>query len=217
MDVVGIDVGETQLDVIRLTDAGATADIETLRDDRFVKLEQLLGKWKPELVAIDSPPRWALAGDSRLAEHQLALFGIQSYRTPGNPDKQGNPFFAWMKAGFATYKATAAAGYPLAKLPAVRHSSIEIFPYASAVVLKGCLKPSTEHKKPWRMEILAAAGVVTNRLSNQHRVDAALAALTALRAAQETFVAVGDPAEGHIVLPVAAVKSRYSPCGTVDT
>src|SRR5207302_1381491 len=82
-----------------------------------------------------------------------------------------------------------------------RNTAMEVFPHASAVVLAGCLPPPGSRKREWRSTVLAAEGVDVRGLRSADQVDAALAALTGVRALQGRFSALGDPREGVIVLP----------------
>ena len=45
-------------------------------------VERVVREGKPDIVAIDSPPRWARDGPSRATENELARLNIHAFRTP---------------------------------------------------------------------------------------------------------------------------------------
>ena len=158
----------------------------------------------PDIVAVDSPPAWALADEGRQADRQLQKRNIQLYRTPSVADRQRqqNPFFDWMRVGFAVFEKLAEANYARYREGNPRHTAIEVFPYASAVFLEGFFRPKDTSKVRWRREILERAGVKIEMLKNADLVDAALAALTGIHALRGNYFGFGDPDEGVIVVPV---------------
>jgi hypothetical protein len=82
-----------------------------------------------------------------------------------------------------------------------------VFPHATAVVLAGSLAPKGERKHAWRAAVLRSRGVRTDELGSADRVDAALASLTGLLALEGKRFAPGDPTEGVIVVPAAALPA----------
>lgn len=180
------------------------------RDD----LARLVREWRPEIVAVDSPSRWASSGRSRLTENELARLNIHAFRTPSPAHADGR-YFDWMREGIAVFEVLADLGYPLATGRPYAGRSIEVFPHASATVLAGCLAPSGMRKRIWRERVLRMQGVRTEALTTIDRLDAALAALTGLLVLEGHESHLGDPAEGVIVLPVSAPAPRYRP-GTVS-
>lgn len=210
---LGIDVG-----------VGKGLDI-VLLDERLVPLHlasrvhvpdvrRLIDELRPDVVAIDSPPRWAASGRSRLTERELASLNISSFNTPSEAHGVGNRFFAWMEVGFEVFAQAAAAGFPAYAAGKVRGTSVEVFPHATAVVLAGCLAPKGTRKYAWRSAVLRAQGVRTDELSSPDRVDAALAALTGLYALEGKRFAPGDPREGVIVVPAASLPASPYRRGT---
>ena len=105
---------------------------------------------RPDVVAIDSPPRWAPSGRSRLTERQLAALNISSFNTPSEAHGRGNRFFAWMEVGFDVFVQAAAAGFPTYSAGSPEGKALEVFPHATAVVLAGCLPPRGTRKHVWR-------------------------------------------------------------------
>ncbi len=211
MRSLGIDVGVGKgLDVVLLDERRVPLHVSSrvLVHD----VERLIVELRPDVVAIDSPPRWAPSGRSRLTERQLAALNISSFNTPSEAHGKGNRFFAWMEVGFKVFAQAAAAGFPAYSAGSPRGKALEVFPHATAVVLAGCLAPRGARKHAWRTAVLRAQGVRTDELRSADRIDAALGALTGLYALDGKRFAPGDPLEGVIVVPSAALPaSPYRP------
>jgi predicted nuclease with RNAse H fold len=173
------------------------------------ELEHLLREWQPDIVAIDSPPSWSSGGKSREVEKALRRLGIKAFPTPNQDTGPANTFFDWMQEGFKLFDAAERVGYLRYRSGDPRHTAIEVFPHAIAAVLAGGLLPTGTHKAAWRRSILEGQGVAAAALRSVDQIDAALAALTGLRALQGIFVAVGDTEESVIVLPVTELRDRY--------
>lgn len=211
MRSLGVDVSEKRgLDLVLLDESlhprvqgGVTLE----------KLAELLREWKPDTIAIDSPPAWGKSGGSRQAEAALRRLGIQSYGTPSDPKKQEHRFFGWMKTGMAAFAVCEKEGYPRHRGGPVRGKAFEVFPHATSVVLSGGLPPGGASKKEWRTAVLRARGVELTRLTSIDLIDAALAALTGLLALRGEFTALGDPDEGAIVVPDRTLPTRSYPRG----
>ncbi len=207
--VLGIDVSAAHgLDVVVMDGDQRPLRVANLRVDA---LERLIAECSPDAIAIDSPPAWGRSGKSRQAERGLARLGVSAYAVPTGALR--SRFHRWMEVGFASFAAAARAGYPrYVDGPALR-TALEVFPYASAVALAGYRRRfTTEREKfEWRRDVLADAGVQTALLRTIDQVDAALAAVTALRALGGTFVAIGDPVDGVIAVPLAALPARGWP------
>jgi predicted nuclease with RNAse H fold len=211
MRSLGVDVSEKRgLDLVLLDEAlrprvHGSATLE--------QLAELLRKWQPDAVAIDSPPAWGRKGGSRQAEAALRRLGIQSYGTPSDPQKQERRFFGWMKSGMAAFSVCEKVGYARHREGPVQGKVFEVFPHATSVVLSGCLPPVGTSKKEWRTAVLRARGVEIAQLTTQDLIDAALAALTGLFALRGEFTAMGDPEEGTIVVPDRALPGKPYPRG----
>ena len=214
MRSLGIDVGVSKgLDVVLLDERLVPLHVSSRV--HVPDIERLIRDLRPDVVAIDSPPRWAASGRSRRTERELGALNISSFNTPSEPHGSGNPFFAWMEVGFEVFEQAAAAGFPVYSAGDPRGKALEVFPHATAVVLAGCLAPRGANKRAWRTAVLRAQGVRTDELASADRVDAALASLTGLSALGGRRFAPGDPREGVIVLPAAALPAvPYRP-GTV--
>ncbi|HEX2267072.1 MAG TPA: DUF429 domain-containing protein [Actinomycetota bacterium] len=194
-------------------------DVVVLEDDLTVShtaarvatedVEHLIREGQPDIVAIDSPPAWSAGGKSREVERALRRLGIKAFPTPNADTGPANTFFDWMQVGFKLFETAERAGYVPYRSGDPRHTAIEVFPHASAAVLSGGLLPSGIRKGTWRRSVLERQGVGELGFRSVDQIDAALAALTGLRALQGSFVAVGDPDEGVIVLPVTDLQDRY--------
>jgi hypothetical protein len=193
-------------------------------------LAHLLGERAPDAVAIDAPPAPGLGLlldeterarlpvppapgrhlNRRVAEYELSRRGIGSHQT----HREEQRLFSWMKAGFEAFRAAAGAGYPpfLGTESAVG-SALEVFPYASYVALAGCLSPGRRWRSLWRRSVLSAAGVTgVTEIDSIDLLDATCAGVTGERYLRGSGCFVGDPREGVIVLPVAAMAERYRRC-----
>lgn len=207
MRSLGVDVSVVRgLDLV-LLDA-TRRPIEVHRRVRVEDLGALLGRLRPQIVAIDSPPAWGLAGASRRAERELRRLGLSSYATPSDPLRRERRFYEWMKVGFRVFARAAASGFHLFRQGRIRRTAIEVYPYATAVTLAGGLRPRSIPKTPWRTEVLRRQGVPVEKLRSIDEVDAALAALTGLHALQGRYTTVGNPGEGVIVLPIESLPAR---------
>lgn len=214
MRSLGIDVGVGKgLDVVLLDERLVPLHVSSRT--HVGDVERLIGDLRPDVVAIDSPPRWASSGRSRLTERELAALNISSFNTPSEEHGAGNRFFAWMEAGFEVFARAEAAGFPTYRAGSPRGKAVEVFPHATAVVLAGCLAPDGIRKRAFRTAVLRSEGVRTDELGTQDRVDAALAALTGLYALGGKRFAPGDPREGVIVVPSATLPAVPYRRGTV--
>lgn len=177
-------------------------------------LQTVLLEIRPDIVAIDSPPDFGVNGRSRLAERSIMRLGIGVFATPSDPMAQSRPFYRWIQVGREAFRATERAGFRVFRGhgPVIGHA-IEVFPFASAVCLRGSLPVGPLKRKSqraiWRRAVLAERGVPTETLRTLDQVDAALAALTGMLALERTFMSVGSPTEGVIVLPVVQLPQHY--------
>ncbi len=207
MRALGIDVG-----------VGKGLDLVVLNDDRIPSpvlgraslddVTRTVNEYRPDIVAVDSPPSWAAGGKSRLTENELARLNIHTFRTPSRAHGTGRQF-DWMRSGMAVFEHVAALGYPLFNGGTFRRRAIEVFPHATAAVLAGCLPPKEMRKRVWRLHVLRLQRVRTDQLTTVDRVDAALAALTGLLALDGHASYLGDMKEGVIVVPSRALAPTY--------
>ncbi|MEA2669855.1 MAG: hypothetical protein QOG45_75 [Chloroflexota bacterium] len=200
LDIVCLDDRRTPLAVVGGIDTGT--------------LREVVAGLMPDIVCIDSPPAWALAGRSRLAERQLAALGVSSYATPS--DAAGRAFYDWMTVGFEVFRAVE-DGFPLYREGDPRGHAAEVFPHACAAFLAGRLPEQTESKRAFRSDVLRTNGVEVGRVWTQDQIDAALAALAGLIALEGHHCSVGNPAEGVILLPVSGPPPRLTHSGTTPS
>src|SRR5438132_796390 len=177
---------------------------------QLVDLPELIRRTEPNVIAIDSPPAWGLSGKSRPIESQLQTLGISIFPTPAA--EYARDLHRWMEAGFDVFKVAGDLGYPLHTGGAsFARSAIEVFPHASAVVLRGSLAPFGVAKYVWRRSVLEAAGLACSEMRTIDHLDAALAALTGLRFLEGDYSVVGTPGEAVLVLPISKMPlTRYA-------
>ena len=167
------------------------------------QLGQLLEREQPDVVAIDAPSSFAMHGRSRAAERDLSARGIRLFFTPAAEIAREHPFYSWMHVGMACFGEACRAGYDTTR-------ALEVFPHASAVVIRGTLPPIRSSKVRRRRAVLESVGVDATVLRNVDEVDAALAAVTGAIAAEGGGCAVGDPDEGLITVPTRVLLPRYT-------
>lgn len=211
MRALGIDVSVRRgLDVVLLDD-----HLQVLEVASRVALTDVLPlarRLKPEIVCIDSPASWARTGRSRSSERQMARMGIAAYATPVDPGD--HPFYRWMRVGFSVYSELS-GDYPLLRdVTKMIGRAAEVFPHASAVILAGRL-PGGEPKLRFRTAVLRDHGVDVSALRTQDQVDAALGALTGLKALAGDFTAIGEPEDGLLLLPSRTLPVRLA-AGSLD-
>jgi predicted nuclease with RNAse H fold len=203
--VVGIDVAEERkgLDLVALDRDRrviASAGHLTVEDVRRLVLEEI----RPHMVCIDSPSSWSISGKSRQSERELRKLGITAFST--GPDPGPHPFYRWMRVGISIFEALSPS-YQLFDGRELRGTAAEVFPEATAVLLAGRLRDKSVSKRLFRSRVLSHNGVETSALPTADRIDAGLAALTGIMALEGTYTAVGDPAEGVVMLPVCRLPS----------
>ena len=206
---MGIDVAVTRgLDIVVLDDSLRVAFGPTTL--HLVDLPDLIRRTEPHVIAIDSPPAWGLSGKSRPIERQLQALGISIFPAPAA--EFARELHRWMETGFDVFKVAGDLGYPLYTGGASSaRSAIEVFPHASAVVLRGSLAPVGVAKSVWRRAVLEAAGIDCSEMRTTDHLDAALAALTGLKFLTGDFSVVGTPGEAVLVLPIGKMPTtRYA-------
>jgi predicted nuclease with RNAse H fold len=192
---LGIDVGVAKgLDLVLMDERRVPLAVRSHSPPGEVGA--LIEEFHPDVIAIDSPPRWAASGRSRRTERELAACNIQSFNTPSEIHGRGNAFFAWMEVGFEVFRAANDRGFPTYGGGSPRRRAMEVFPHATPWYSAGSLPPKGVSKRVWRERVLHAQGVRTDELTSIDRIDAALAALTGLMALQGKRFAPGRPAGG---------------------
>ncbi len=203
---MGVDVSLTHgLDVVVL---GGRRIVWGPRNIAVDELPAAVMESRPGVIAIDGPPAWASSGKSRAIERQLMKLGISIYATPSEP--AGRRFYDWMKESIAVFEAAARSGYTVYRgLRRENRHAIEVFPHATAVAILGRLPAPGERKIDFRRAALEQAGVGADAVRTRDQVDAALAALTALRFLERSSCDVGVPGESVLVMPVSTLPDRY--------
>ncbi len=206
---MGIDVAIARgLDIVVLDDSHRVVFGPTTL--RLADLADLIRRTEPHVIAIDSPPAWGSSGKSRPIERQLQALGINIFPTPAA--EFARDLHRWMETGFEVFKVAGDLGYPLHTGGASSaRISIEVFPHASAVMLRGSLASVGVAKSVWRRAALEAAGVDCSEMRTADHLDAALAALTGLRFLKGDFSVVGTPGEAVLILPIGRMSTtRYA-------
>ncbi len=110
---VGVDVSVSRgMDLVLLDEHRCLVG-PPLRHQSPEDLGRILAERKPDIVAIDSPPKFGAHGGSRLGERELFRLGIRCYFTPSDSEKAKSKFYDWMRVGFAAFVAAVRAGCPL--------------------------------------------------------------------------------------------------------
>ena len=199
MRSLGVDVGLSKgLDLVLLDERREVIAFEARL--AHASFRRVVLDWSPDIVAMDSPPRWAPPEGTRETERAVRRLGIQLYATPAEERRSLKGFHDWMIAGMEAFRAMEDL-YPLFDGSSAGRHAMEVFPHATAVVLAGCLRPVEDVKHAWRRGVLAQRGVEDARLSSPDLIDAALASLTGLFFLEGEACWFGQPAEGVIVLP----------------
>jgi hypothetical protein len=180
---------------------------------------------------LSPPPRPGRYTDFRVAEYMLRQYGISCYKPPADEKACPN----WMKMGFQLYQRLERMGYH--PFPARKHALqfLEAYPHASYCTLLGRapLQKNSLEGRIQRQLVLyqykigitdpmdLLKGITPQRvlegdwpldkLYSQGELDALVAAYTAWQAGNhpDQITALGDDAEGLVILPVAELKRRY--------
>ena len=146
MRALGIDVGVGKgLDLVLLDDQ--RVPIRVLPKIGVEQVPRAIEEMAPDVIAIDAPPAWAADGRSRLTERILAERNIRTFATPTRARGKGNPFYDWMEVGFRVFRVAARAGFPRYAAGDPRGTAMEVFPHASATVLRGFLRPEGDREE----------------------------------------------------------------------
>lgn len=175
-------------------------------------------------------PQRANYSTYRVSEFELRRRRIHIYNTPANEDQLAG----WMQEGYRLYNALRGAGYVDHPRPGERRL-FETYPHAIYTVLAGSRpyrKTSVQGLlqrqlllfeegvgvpdpmmalEEWTRHHLMRGQLNMADIYSHDELDALAAAYTAYVLAREPHntTAVGDPAEGQIILPTGALKERY--------
>lgn len=205
---LGIDVGLTKgLHLVGLSSRNEVTYVSCFKPwdaEEFIKIVDSL---KPKIICIDAPSGWAQNEQkSRLAERSLKReFQIQSFYTPCE-EKAQSAFYDWVRRGQEVFTALEAR-YPLFLPKQEAPFSCEVFPNATSRLLaeKDC-QISPKEKQLYRSTVLKKYVKNTEKLKGIDEFDAALAALTGIFILKGDYTALGDPAEGYLLIP--SIPSR---------
>lgn len=199
----GIDVGERKGQT--LVAINKKCELIVVKDRISVSaLMEEIQTINPIVIAIDSPPKRALPGRQyRKVEEILPKMGISiRFTSSQNPE-------SWMKVGFDIYNKC--QGYTLYLGNGSKGQSlIEIYPYASYVVLSGSRRNDLT-KAEWTKKVIADQIGSYDEIANQDKRDALIAAFTAHKFYANEFSWRGDTNEGIIILPMKEndLKDKY--------
>lgn len=167
----------------------------------------------------------------RVGEYELRRRNIGLYRTPQDPKEAPT----WMQLGWQLYDALREAGY-VRHPQAGPRQVIEVHPHACFTMLLG-RRPYKKDSfvgrvqrqlvlyeeglniedpmnvfEEWTRHRVLSSQLPLDDVRGHDRLDALVAAYTAYLAAEEPerTAAVGDPAEGTIVVPAGTLKGRYA-------
>lgn len=194
---VGIDVSASRgLDLCAIDDRRRVSALVKARD--IEALEPILRAMPPEATfAVDAPSGPSRGPGERAAERELRRLGVPLYAAPAS--EASAP--AWMRHGFAIYRALDRAGHPLFAGGEPRPGvAIEVYPHLSYVALTGTRRGAVP-KLEWTRAALRGRVTGLGASADQDALDAACAALTAWHFAAGRWVGYGDPDEGVIVAP----------------
>jgi hypothetical protein len=174
------------------------------------------------------PGRWM---NFRLVEYLLRQHRISCYKTPSEEKDCPN----WMQMGFHLYRRLEQMGYQAYPSKKAGMQWLEVYPHACFCTLLGHvpLPKSTLEGRiqrqlvllkqkigiPDPMDLLKGitsrqllqGSLPTDKLYTQGELDALVAAYTAWQAGNhpQKTIALGDPSEGLVILPVAELKRHY--------
>jgi predicted nuclease with RNAse H fold len=203
--VAGIDVGGDKKGYHLVILQGAKVVRSMRTKSPQVMLEECL-KLGVQAVGIDAPCKWAVEGEGRRAERELASRRIFCFATPtrARADENITGFYRWMIKGEEVYRAFSSA-YPLLNSSKYDGGRVcfETFPHAVTCALRRREATSAKKKVRQRREALTAAGIDIAGLKSIDDIDAALCALTAAYLLQGQSQAYGDVAGGFIRVPLS--------------
>ena len=182
--------------------------------------------------SLDTPLRPGRWQEGRVAEYLLRRHNLRMLPTPTDENRAPS----WVQVSFRLYRQLRALGYQPYPVEEARHQVLETSPHAAFAALLGRLPFSkrTLEGRIQRQLVLQEQNIglpdplrifeeftrhrllrgmlPTEGLLSADELDALVAAWTAHRAATtpEETIAVGEPKEGQIVLPVATLKAHYA-------
>ncbi|WKZ65803.1 MAG: DUF429 domain-containing protein [Flavobacteriales bacterium] len=205
--VVGIDVGGPTKGFHAVALAGGRYHATLASKDIAELAHWSVRDMGATVIAIDAPCGWSMTDRCRLAERELMERRIFCFATPTKATAADRPFYHWMLKGMALYDALAPT-HPVRdpRSPGRTHYCIETFPHAITHQFLG-VNATARKKREQRRALLDRLGIDRTALTNIDKVDAALCAYVAHRAATRAALqAYGEEATGLIVVPQMAKR-----------
>lgn len=230
MDLRPLALGEGRLEDILAFTAGQrqawVAVCSPRRPNQGMMTRQEVRK---TLSPLPAKGRWV---DFRLSDYLLRQRGISTPQTPARVEDCPN----WMQMGFQLYQGLERLGYEEYPLGDNDLLSLEVYPYGCFAALlevlpfpkytlEGRLQrqmilyerkvkipdPMLFFEEITRYKILKGI-LPVDQLYQAGELDALVAAYTAWLCANhaDQVITLGDPLEGQVVLPVAALRAHYS-------
>ncbi len=210
--VIGIDVGGPRKGFHAVLVRGR-AILARRRERDPAALADWCAAQQAAVIAVDAPCRWRrpAPAPARAAERALAAAGIACYYAPTEERARSHPFYSWMLPGAALFAALTPR-FPLFTGDATtRPVCFETFPQAVACALADApVSARAEDKRRVRSALLRRAGFALGGTETQDELDALLCALAAEAFAHGKFLAYGDAADGHILVPSGSAPTLSS-------
>jgi len=197
--VVGIDVGDIAKG-FHLVALRNTEVVAVRRTADSAEVANWCSELGAALVAVDAPSGWSMGGPDglRKAERILRELQFSYHATPTREQAEANDFYAWMLNGERLYAALQKR-FPLfvgREMPTP--FCFETYPYLATCAYAGRRLQAAD-KRTDRRDIIRAAGISDQSLTNIDYVDAAICALVAFSVSCDYCVTLGDEAEGFIL------------------
>lgn len=233
MKFIGIDVHEKRFTAACINEK---LDISYIGDMGMNEIIEFIAAEKPGVIAVDAPyginlglmndeeyrqnltPNLKGHYNKKVSEYELSRRGITPFSTPGSMDEITG-WKSWMKSGFYLYEGIEKLGFN--RLDGNENHGcgiIEVFPHACFTTLLGFIpdKKLSDAGRNQRLAVLEKVGftnISTFLQGTKHvigdKMDALIAAFTALSAYNGEATFVGDRKEGQIAVPVIDLKDKY--------
>nr|WP_010243227.1 DUF429 domain-containing protein [Acetivibrio cellulolyticus] len=230
---IGVDV---HLERFTVACMDKNLDLIFIKDSTLDELIEKLNGISVEIIAVDAPyglnkglmndenyrnrlgVNSGIHYNKKVSEYELTRRGIFLYFTPSKVEEISG-WKSWMGTGFKLYEELKALGYQaISSGNSKSKGFVEVFPHASFTVLAERLleTKSTDAGVEERIKVLENLGFKNLRqavLGNKHetadKLDAIVAAYTALTVWKEDANFIGDPDEGQIAIPIKEIKEKY--------
>lgn len=235
MILLGLDVHLNSTVVAAINKDMEIIMLKEMEDDELIKYVKDI---KEAIIAIDAPLGLNLGlmddesyrrkigvapgvhYNKKVSEYELARRGLNVFSTPGKiRDIKG--WKRWMKKGLELYKKLKDLGYEKINEKnycQLKKGMIEVFPHASFITLSGRKLESKAKDKGQKERIKLLEDLGFNRVGNiitgtksekADKIDALVAAYTALAIYKNKATFLGDVKEGQIAVPVSKIEESY--------